>query len=123
MNTKRRSRARMGLVAVAASSALVLGACGGGQARGQQGGSNAGASGSSACAAASQVLDKPQTYAGKQVTVTGTMGQVVGPNAFTMTTISKRFPTTAISAISKIGASESLFTARIVRAPFIPTMC
>jgi hypothetical protein len=81
----------MGLAAVAASSALVLSACGGGQAGGQQGGtaqggSNAGAGGSSACAAASQILDKPQAYAGKQVTVIGTMGQVVGPNAFTMTT-------------------------------------
>jgi hypothetical protein len=91
VNTKRRSKARMGLAAVAASSALVLGACGGGQAGGQQGGNaqggnNAGAGGSSACAAASQVLDKAQTYAGKQVTVTGTMGQTVGPNAFTMTT-------------------------------------
>jgi hypothetical protein len=86
MNTKRRNKARIGLVAVAASSALVLGACGGGQAGGQQGGSNAGAGVSSACAAASQVLDKPQIYAGKQVTVNGTMGQAVGPNAFTMTT-------------------------------------
>lgn len=81
----------MGLAAVAASSALVLGACGGGQAGGQQGataqgGSNAGVSGSSACAAASQILDKPQTYAGKQVTLIGTIGQVVGSNAFTMTT-------------------------------------
>lgn len=80
----------MGLVAVAASSALVLGACGGGGGQqggsAAQGGSNTGASGSSACAAASQILDKPQSYAGKQVTVTGTMGQIVGPNAFTMTT-------------------------------------
>jgi hypothetical protein len=82
---------RMGLVAVAASSALVLGACGGGQAGGQQGGAaqgggNPGASTSSACAAASQILNKPQSYTGKQVTVTGTVRQVVDPHAFSVTT-------------------------------------
>src|SRR5215469_4258958 len=38
-------------------------------------------------------------------------------------TISNRFPTTATSAISKIGASESLLTATTERAPFIPTTC
>jgi hypothetical protein len=91
LNTKRRARARTGLVAIAASSALALGACGGGHAGGQQGGAaqgggNAGAGGSNACAAASQVLNKTQTYAGKQVTTTGTVGQVVGPHAFTVTT-------------------------------------
>jgi len=75
----------MGLAAVAASSALVLGACGS-QGATAQGGSNAGVNGSSACAAASQILDKPQAYAGKQVTLIGTIGQAVGPNAFTMTT-------------------------------------
>jgi energy-converting hydrogenase Eha subunit E len=79
----------MGLVAVVASSALVLGACGGGNAGGQQGGAaqsggNAGAGENSACVAASQILDNTQSYAGKQVTVTGTVGQVVGPHAFTM---------------------------------------
>lgn len=38
-------------------------------------------------------------------------------------TISNKFPTTAKSAISKIGASESLLMATMLRAPFIPTMC
>jgi hypothetical protein len=81
----------MGLVALAASSALVLGACGGGNAGGQQGGAaqgggNPGAGTSNACAAASQVLDHTQSYAGKQVTITGTIDQVVGPHAFTVTT-------------------------------------
>ncbi|MBV9057526.1 MAG: hypothetical protein JOZ09_00010 [Pseudonocardiales bacterium] len=80
----------MGLVAVAASSALVLGACGGGQAGGQggvaQGGGSGSGGGSSACAAASQVLNKTQAYANKQVTTTGTVGQVVGPHAFTVIT-------------------------------------
>jgi hypothetical protein len=81
----------MGLVAVAASSALVLGACGGGHAGGQQGeaaqgGGNPGVSTSSACAAASQILDNTQSYTGKQVTVTGTVGQVVDPHAFSVTT-------------------------------------
>jgi hypothetical protein len=81
----------MGLVTVAASSALVLGACGGGPAGGQQGGAaqgggNPGASTSSACAAASQVLNSTQSYAGKQITMTGTVGQVIDPHAFTVTT-------------------------------------
>jgi hypothetical protein len=81
----------MGLVAVAASSALVLSACGGGHAGGQQGGAaqgggNPGASTSSACAAASQILNKPQSYTGKQVTVTGTVRQVVDPHTFSVTT-------------------------------------
>lgn len=99
MNTKQRTT-RMGLVAIAASSALVLGACGGGgnttqghQARppavqppaAQSGGntSTGNASGSS-CVAAGQVLSNMQSYAGKPVTVTGTIGQVVGPNALTV---------------------------------------
>jgi hypothetical protein len=94
----------MGLVAIAASSALVLGACGGGgqtttghQARppaaqppaaqppAAQGGGNTstGASGNS-CVAASQVLSNMQSYTDKPVTVTGTIGQVVSPNAFTV---------------------------------------
>jgi hypothetical protein len=85
----------MGLVAIAASSALVLGACGGGgetprshQAQppaAQSGGNStpANASGNS-CVAASQVLSNMQSYTGKPVTVTGTIGQVVGQNAFTV---------------------------------------
>ena len=71
----------MGLVAIAASSALVLGACGGGeqtpaghQARppaAQSGGNTSpgNASGNS-CVAAGQVLSNMQSYAGKPVTVT-----------------------------------------------------
>ena len=85
----------MGLVAIAASSALVLGACGGGeqtpaghQARppaAQSGGNTSpgNASGNS-CVAAGQVLSNMQSYAGKPVTVTGTIGQVVSQNAFTV---------------------------------------
>ena len=38
-------------------------------------------------------------------------------------TISNRLPTTAMSAISKIGASESLLMAMMLRDPFIPTTC
>lgn len=96
MNTKRRTT-RMGLVAIAASSALVLGACGGGgetprahQAQppppaAQSGGNTSpgNASGNS-CVAASRVLSNMQSYAGQPVTVTGTIGQVVGQNAFTV---------------------------------------
>ena len=96
MNTKR-CTTRMGLVAIAASSALALGACGGGggaethrppQVRppaAQSGGntSTGNASGNS-CVAASQVLSNMQSYTGKPVTVTGTIGQVVGQNAFTV---------------------------------------
>jgi hypothetical protein len=90
----------MGLVAIAASSALALGACGGGgqtpagnqaqppavQAPAAQGGGNTStgnASGSS-CVAAGQVLSNVQSYTGKPVTVTGTIGQVVGQNAITV---------------------------------------
>jgi hypothetical protein len=63
----------------------------------------------------------------------GTDAQVVsrrGPYPFAFFTssisggtISNRFPTTATSAISKMGASESLFTATMLFAPFMPTMC
>src|SRR5437868_4109300 len=38
-------------------------------------------------------------------------------------TISNRLPTTPKSAISKIGASESLLIAMMERAPFMPTIC
>src|SRR5690349_16082035 len=38
-------------------------------------------------------------------------------------TISKRSPTIPKVAISKIGASLSLLTATMVRAPFMPTWC
>ena len=80
----------MGLVAVAASSALALGACGehaGGQQGGTaQSGGNPGASTSGACAAANQILDHTQSYTSKQVTITGTVGQVIDPHAFTVTT-------------------------------------
>jgi hypothetical protein len=85
----------MGLVAIAASSALVLGACGGGggttgnnhQGPAAQGGANnsapANAAGSS-CVNASQVFSNTQSYAGKEVTVTGTVAQVVDQHAFTV---------------------------------------
>ena len=85
----------MGLAAIAASSALVLGACGGGgetprspQAQppaAQSGGTSApgNASGNS-CVTAGQTLSNMQSYAGKTVTVTGTIGQVVSPNAYTV---------------------------------------
>ena len=99
VNMKRRTT-RMGLAAIAASSALVLGACGGGgqttgghQARppaaqppaAQSGGNTSpgNASGNS-CVAAGQALSNMQSYAGQPVTVTGTIGQVVGQNAFTV---------------------------------------
>jgi hypothetical protein len=95
----------MGLVAIAASSALVLGACGGGgQTSGghqaqppaaqppaaqppaaQGGGSPSTGNGSgTSCVAAGQVLSNMQSYAGKPVTMTGTIGQVIGHNAFTV---------------------------------------
>jgi hypothetical protein len=94
LNTKRRTK-RMGLVAIAASSALVLGACGGGgeTPRGPQaqppaaqsgGNTSTGNASGSSCVAAGQVLSNMQSYAGKPVTVTGTIGQVVGQNAFTV---------------------------------------
>jgi hypothetical protein len=83
----------MGLITVAASSALVLGACGGGdgtaahhQGGTAQGGGNPGVGKSSSCAAASDVLSNTQSYAGKQVTITGKIDRVVGPQAFTVTT-------------------------------------
>ncbi|MGH3671782.1 MAG: hypothetical protein ACRDSH_14285, partial [Pseudonocardiaceae bacterium] len=88
MDRERRTVARMGLVAVAASSALVLGACGGANSAGghqsgtAEGGNSGGAK--SSCAATSDVLNNTQSYAGKQVTVTGTIAQVVGPHAFTI---------------------------------------
>ena len=84
----------MGLAAIAASSALVLGACGGGgnAPAGHQGAPAPGAapnSGGSAaiassCVPSSQILNNTQAYAGKPVTVTGTVAQVVGPHAFTV---------------------------------------
>ena len=79
MNTKR-CTTRMGLVAIAASSALVLGACGGGgggnapeghqaapppqSAPGNSGGAAAGTS----CVSSNQVLSNAQSYTGKPVT-------------------------------------------------------
>jgi hypothetical protein len=44
------------------------------------GGNNSGSS----CAAANDVLNNTQSYAGKQVTVTGTIAQVLGPQAVTI---------------------------------------
>jgi hypothetical protein len=88
----------MGLVALAASSALVLGACGGGgnetPAQGQQGqhgapaqsqGAPNGTTNAASCVTSDKVMSNPQQYAGKPVTVTGTVGQVVGQHAFTVT--------------------------------------
>jgi hypothetical protein len=85
----------MGLVAIAASSALVLGACGGGggttgNQQGQQGPATQGGANNSAptnaagssCVNASQVFSNTQSFAGKEVTVTGTVSQVVGQHAF-----------------------------------------
>ncbi|MFZ0119515.1 MAG: hypothetical protein WBR33_23725 [Pseudonocardiaceae bacterium] len=84
----------MGLAAIAASSALVLGSCGGGgnAPAGHQGAPAPGAapnSGGSAaiassCVPGSQILNNTQSYAGKPVTVTGTVAQVVGQHAFTV---------------------------------------
>jgi hypothetical protein len=88
LNKKRHTAARMSLVAVAASSALVLGACGGGagqQGGTAQGGETPGGAATSSCALAGQVVNDMKTYAGKQVTVTGTVGQVIGPHAMTLT--------------------------------------
>jgi DNA/RNA endonuclease YhcR with UshA esterase domain len=84
----------MGLAAIAASSALVLGACGGGgnAPAGHQGAPAPGAapnSGGSAaiassCVPSSPILNNTQAYADKPVTVTGTVAQVVGQHAFTV---------------------------------------
>jgi hypothetical protein len=98
MNPKRRAVTRMGLAAIAASSALVLGACGGGgggagnapanQAAppAQSGaGNSGGAAGATSCVSSNQVLSNMQSYAGKTVTITGTVAQIVGQHAFTVT--------------------------------------
>lgn len=83
----------MGLAAIAASSALVLGACGGGgtNAGGEHGPSVQGGGGNpsgtavaSSCVPSSQVLSDTQSYAGKPVTITGTVAQVIGQHAFTI---------------------------------------
>jgi hypothetical protein len=89
----------MGLAAIAASSALVLGACGGGGGEAgnapanhqaappaQNGaGNSGGAAGVTSCVASGPVMNNTQSYAGKTVTVTGTVAQVVGQHAFTVT--------------------------------------
>jgi DNA/RNA endonuclease YhcR with UshA esterase domain len=95
MNEKRRAVTRMGLVAIAASSALFLGACGGGE-NGPEGHqatppkigavSPGGGARVSSCVPAEQVLNKTQYYVGKQVTITGTIAQVVSRHAFTVAT-------------------------------------
>jgi hypothetical protein len=83
----------MGLATIAASSALVLGACGGGgtNAGGEHGpsvqggaGNPGGAAIASSCVPSSQVLNETQSYAGKPVTITGTVAQVIGQHAFTV---------------------------------------
>jgi hypothetical protein len=93
MNQKRRAVTRMSLVTIAASSALFLGACGGGEnapaghqaAPPQIGAGNPSGGGSvSSCVPADQVLNNPQSYAGKQVTITGTVAQVASPHVFTV---------------------------------------
>lgn len=93
MKEKSRAVTRMSLVALAASSALVLGACGGGgnapaahqaaPAQSGAGSTGVGAGGTS-CIAGSQVLSNTHSYDGKQITITGTVAQVVGPHAFTV---------------------------------------
>jgi DNA/RNA endonuclease YhcR with UshA esterase domain len=45
---------------------------------------NGGNNGGSGCAATSDVLNNTQSYTGKPVTVTGTVAQVLGPNAVTI---------------------------------------
>lgn len=102
MNAKRRAVTRMGLVAFAASSALMLGACGGGgneaPAQGQQGapaqsqgapgqsqGAPNGATNVNSCVTSDKVASNPQNFAGKPVTITGTVAQVVNQHAFTVT--------------------------------------
>ena len=99
MNQKRRAVTRMGLAAIAASSALVLGACGGGGGEAgnapanhqaappaQNGaGNSGGAAGVTSCVASGPVMNNTQSYAGKTVTITGTVAQVVGQHAFTVT--------------------------------------
>lgn len=93
MNEKRRAVTRMSLVAIAASSALFLGACGGGdnapsghQAAPPQvgAGNSSGIAKVSSCVPADQVLNNPQSYANKEVTITGTIAQVVAPHVFTV---------------------------------------
>jgi DNA/RNA endonuclease YhcR with UshA esterase domain len=95
MNQKRRAVTRMGLAALAASSALFLGACGGGEnaPAGHQAGppkigavNPGGGASVSSCVPAEQVLNNPQSYVAKQVTITGTIAQVVSPHAFTVAT-------------------------------------
>jgi energy-converting hydrogenase Eha subunit E len=89
---KRLTTTWMGLVAVAASSALVLGACGGGRDAARQhsatvpgNASNpASAASGSSCVATGPMLADIRSYAGKQITVTGTVGQVIGQNVFTV---------------------------------------
>jgi hypothetical protein len=41
--------------------------------------------GSSGCGSANEVLNNLQSYTGQQVTITGAIGQVAGPHAFTLT--------------------------------------
>jgi hypothetical protein len=53
--------------------------------QGQNGGIlNSGIGSSNNCATASDVLNNTQAYAGQQVTITGTIAQVVGPHAVTV---------------------------------------
>jgi hypothetical protein len=81
----------MSLVTIAASSALLLGACGGGEnaPAGHQAappqigaGNSAGGPSVSSCVPADQILNNTQSYVGKEVTITGTVGQVVNQHAF-----------------------------------------
>jgi hypothetical protein len=54
-------------------------------AHGSQGGIlSGGNSGTGSCAAAGDVLNNMQSYMGQQVTMTGTVAQVVGPHAVTV---------------------------------------
>lgn len=86
----------MGLVAIAASSALFLGACGGGASEtgtstggqhgpaAQSGANSSGTASVSNCVNSSQVLNNMQSYTGKEVTITGTVVQLVSPHAFSV---------------------------------------
>ena len=116
MNTKRRAGTRLGLVAIAASSALVLGACGGGgnETPAPQGQHGAPAQSQGApnaanvktCVTSDKVASTPQDFAGKPVAITGTVGQVVSQHAFTVTPSS----TNSITGNNNTGNAQTVFS-------------
>jgi hypothetical protein len=84
----RRPLARPALIAVAASSALLLTACGGGgngnTGTASGGGNGTGGQAQAAPSSSGDVLASPRNYVGRQVTVSGLVDQVLGPHAFTV---------------------------------------